>query len=151
MDFVHWLGEHFASILNAAGVVGGLLFTGFALRGEAKARRLANFLTLTEHHRDLWTRVHERPELARVLSEDPELTAHPITEEEDLFVNLLVIHLNSTFLAIREGALVRPDHLQEAVRWLYTRPIPRAVWERTKQFQDRKFVAFVESSLHRGK
>src|SRR5262245_4626929 len=108
---------------------------------------MANLLTLTEHHRDLWTRLHDRPELSRVLSETPDLQTRPITEEEAVFVNLLIVHLNSTFLAIREGALIRPEHLKEAVRWLYTRPIPHAVWEKTKQFQDRAFVNFVEGSL----
>ena len=147
MEVLHWLEEHFTVVLNGLGVIGGLLFTGFALRGESKARRMANLLTLTEHHRDLWTRLHDRPELSRVLSDTPDLQTRPVTEEEDMFVNLLIVHLNSTFLAIREGALLRPEHLKEAVRWLYSRPIPRAVWEKTKQFQDRAFVKFVEDSF----
>lgn len=144
---VHWLAENFTTFLNAAGVIGGLLFTALSIRGETKARRIGNLLMLTEHHRDLWTRIYERPELLRVLKEDVDLSQQSITEEEEIFVNLLILHLHSVYQAIRAGTFMKPEGLQQAIRWLYSRPIPRAVWEKLRPLQDRDFVRFFETTL----
>jgi hypothetical protein len=36
------------------------------------------------------------------------------------------------------------------IRQFFSRPIPRAVWEQTKVFQDHRFIAFVDRALESG-
>jgi len=48
--------------------VGGLLFTGITLRADAKAKRLQSLFTITQNHRQIWTEIHDRPELSRILA-----------------------------------------------------------------------------------
>ena len=45
MGSLHWLAQNWFTLLNAIGVVGGLLFTGHSLRSETKTRRIANLLS----------------------------------------------------------------------------------------------------------
>ena len=146
MDFQGTV-QSLTPFLNAAGIVGGLLFTALSLRGETKARRFANLLTLTQHHREIWSQLLERPELARVLKADAELTATPVTEAEGVFVNLLVLYMNSVYAATRAGFFKAPEGAAQDIRELLSRPIPKAVWNEIRGLQDQGFVSFVEGSL----
>jgi hypothetical protein len=146
MDF-EGVVQSLTPFLNAIGIVGGLWFTAVSLRGETKARRFANLLTLTQHHREIWSELLERPALARVLNSDAELTATPVTEEEGIFVNLLVLYMNSVYAATRAGLFKAPEGAAQDVRDLLSRPIPAAIWKEIRGLQDKGFVAFIEGSL----
>ena len=147
MAFINWGAAHWFELLQSGGIIAGLLFTGFALRADALLKRVQTLFTVTEHHRDLWTQLYSRPELARVLELNPNLEQRPITIEEALFVNLLVLHIVAAFRAAEAEVYTRPEHLTYDIGEILSRPIPRAVWEKVKQVQDSDFVQFVEESL----
>lgn len=67
MDFVPWLSLHWFTLLQSIGIVGGLLFTGVSLRIDTKVRRVSTLITITQQHRDIWTQLYRRPEMARHL------------------------------------------------------------------------------------
>ena len=46
--------------------LGGLWFTAFSLRSETKTRRVANLLTITANHREIWKVFLNDKALARV-------------------------------------------------------------------------------------
>lgn len=147
MEVFEWVTQHWLDLLQSIGIVGGLLFTAISLRIDAKVRRVANLLTLTEHHRDLWTNIYQRPELSRVLNPAADLAQSPLTEEEELFVLLAVLHLGSAHRAMRQGMFAPPAGLRMDIQRFFSRPIPKIVWERIKALQDDDFVKFVETSL----
>src|ERR1051325_34805 len=99
---VSWIAQNWFDLLQSVGIVGGLIFTAVSLRTDARVRRVSNLLTITARHRDLWTRLQERPELARVLSRDVDLQRDQISGAEELFVTFVVLHLNSVQEAIRQ-------------------------------------------------
>ena len=141
---LHWVREHGFDLLGAVGIIASLGFTAFSVRKEESSRRIGNLLALTAAHRDIWTQLFTRPELGRILEALPDLTQKAVTNEEALFVTFLVLHLNATWQAMDEGMFRTRQAVARDVRWFFSRPIPRSVWDKSKAFQDPEFVRFVE-------
>ena len=146
MGFLGWVEEHWFTLLQTLGIVGGLIFSGLGFRLDVKSRRISNLIALTAGHRDIWSEFYRRPELARVLNPNVNLQEAPITETERLFVTLIIVHLSCTYHALENALSVKPDALRQDIKGLFSLPIPRAVWENMKSLQDREFVKFVEGT-----
>ena len=145
MGGLHWIGENWVTVLNAVGIVGGLLFTAFSLRSETKTRRIANLLAITQNHREVWTELYRRPALERVLKSSAELARQPVSVEEEIFVNFVILHLNSVYQAIKAGLVIKPEGVRRDVWWFFSLPIPQAVWEKMKVLHNDDFVSFVDN------
>lgn len=145
MGFWDWLNQNWFILLQSAGIIGGLLFTAFAMRSDEKTRRIGNDLLVTQNHRDIWKEVFRKPDLLRVLDEEVNLNDKPVRREEEIFVNLVILHLNSVFHAMKDKLVLKPEGLQKDVGSFFTLPIPKAVWNEMKLLHDADFVKFVES------
>lgn len=66
---------------------------------------------------------------------------------EELFVQMLILHLASSFLAKKLGMYVQEDGLRLDIKNFFSFPIPKLVWEKSKIYQDTDFVEFVESCM----
>jgi len=82
----------------------------------------------------------------RVLDKTADLKSTPVTDWEELFVNLLILHLNSAYHAMQAKMFVKQEGLQRDIQMFFSLPIPRSVWESAKSFQDADFVKFVEAN-----
>ncbi len=145
MQSLRWLAENWFIYLNALGVVGGLFFTGYSLHSETKTRKIANLLTLTQSHRDIWNAVIHEPKLNRVLAIRVNIERDPVTREEEIFVTLVIQHLSVVFHAMRDELTIPPEGLRRDVWQFFSLPIPQAVWNRVKVLQNDAFVAYVEA------
>ena len=145
MGGLRWIAENWVTALNAVGVVGGLFFTASSFRSETKTRRIANLLTITRSHREIWADFYQNPELSRVLNASADLTQCPVTRDEEIFVELVILHLSSVFHALKDDLVINQEGLRRDVASFFSFPIPRAVWERNKILQNDAFVAFVEN------
>ena len=143
---LHWIREHGFDLVGVVGIIASLGFTALSFRKDERSRRIGNLLALTSAHRDIWSQLFSRPELARILETDPDLIRTPVTNEEALFVTFLLLHLNATWQAMEEGVFRPRQAVARDIRWFFSRPIPRSVWEKSKAFQDADFVRFVEDS-----
>jgi len=144
MDFLQPVITNWFTILSALGIAGGLFFNGYALRSDTKTRRVANLLVLAEGHRDIWKEQLKYPDLARVLDPAANLTKEPLTLSEEIFVNLVIQHLNVVFHTMRDELTVSPEGLRRDVSEFFSLPIPAAVWNKFKVLQNDRFVKFVE-------
>ena len=142
-----WIGEHWFDLVQSAGIIASLLFSAYTTRKDERARRIGNLIAVNEEYRHIWREFYERPQLSRVLKRDVNLIKAPISNEEWLFVKMLILHLDTVRRAIKARMFVKIEGLQQDVRELFALPIPRAVWEKIKPFQDRDFVAFIEAVL----
>lgn len=140
-----WISEHWLDLLQTVGIVASLLLAAYTTWKDDRARRIGNSIAINEQHRKTWKDIYEHPELARVLDVDAD--AKDISIGEELFVTTLISHLSTVFRAVKHGEFVTLEGLQRDVREFFALPIPKAVWEKIKPFQDRDFVAFVESCL----
>ncbi len=145
MGGLRWIAENWVTTLNAVGVIGGLLFTASASRSEERTRRVANLLTITRNHREIWSDFYRTRELARVLAPAPDLVHQPITRQEEIFVNLVILHLSSVFHALKDDVLIHQEGLRRDVAGFFSLPIPTVVWERSRALQNAAFVSYVEA------
>jgi hypothetical protein len=144
MEALGWVSGHWFDILQTTSILVGFFGAAYTIRTNTKERKIGNLFALTTAHREIWSRLYERKELSRVLSESVNLRSEPVTLEEELFVHTLILHVRTAFKA-RELGMQFDDAAD--IRQFFNRPIPRAVWERSKIFQDREFVAFVEQCI----
>ena len=144
MGGLRWIAENWVTALNAVGVVGGLFFTAASFRSEAKTRRVANLLTITKNHRDIWADFYRNRKLARVLDVSADVAKQPVTRQEEIFVNLVILHLSSVFHALKDELVVNQEGLRRDVWSFFSLPIPQTIWEHVRVLQNDAFVAFVE-------
>ncbi len=142
-----WLAEHWFSLLQSAGIIGSLIFTGASLRIDARARRTSNLIAISRQHRDIWTEILRRPDLLRILSPRGRVETAKISESEEAFVTLLIHHLASAYDGIRFGLITELDGLQRDVAQFFALPIPRKVWERIRPYQNMEFVRFMDHTI----
>src|SRR5947207_13668898 len=111
MAFSGWITGNWFDLLQSLGIVGGLLFTAWSVRSETTTRRVNNLLAITKGHRDVWTEFYRRPELKRVLSDRADVGQDEITREEEIFINLVVLHLSCVFYARKTGLVFKLEGL----------------------------------------
>ena len=145
MQGMRWLAEHWETVLNAVGIIGGLFFTSWALYSDTETRRIANLLTITANHREIWKEFFLRPQLARVLKSSVDLTKEAISPEERIFVNMVILHTSSVFETLKNELVTKQEGLRRDVWTFFSLPIPQAVWETTKLLQNDDFVKFIDS------
>jgi hypothetical protein len=147
MSFTDWMHHNWITFIQTGAVAAGLFLVGIGLLLEARARRVANLIQLTQQHRDLWERMYSQPELSRILDPGADPAKMGVTAEEEMFVVFIILHLSSTFYGIRSGFFRKPHGLRKDVERFFSLPIPRAVWKKVKDLQDAMFVKFVERCL----
>ena len=145
---LHWIREHGFDLLGAGGIVASLSFTGLAFRKDEQARHVSNLLAIVAAHREIWSELYSRPELARVLDARVNVALAPVTTEEALFVSFLLNHLNASFQAAKAKMFAPVGAMEHDIRSFFSLPTPRAVWEKSRALQDEDFVAFVEDALN---
>ncbi len=144
MGIFRFAAENWFDFLSTIGIVGSLLFTAHSLRSETKTRRIANLLTLTTNHREIWKEFYELPELKRVLDPASDMKKRPVTSAEEMFVKFIILHLSSAYYAMNDELLMKLDGVRMDACAFFSLPIPSAVWEKLKVFQNEDFVAFVD-------
>lgn len=147
MEIIHFAGGHF-DLISTVAIIASLLFTAVEFRHSAKAQRVTNLLTLTRHHREIWSQFYARPGLHRVLNPKADLKRKPVTNEEALFVTFLILHLQAYYQATREKMFIKSKAVDKDIHWIFSLPIPKSVWEKSKATQDEDFVAFVEGAFN---
>ncbi len=142
-----WVQENWFSLVQTIGIVGGLLFTAISIRQATVARKASDLLNLTEQHRHLWNEVYSRPALSRIYAENVDLLAHPLTIQEERFLNEVIVHFQTGWQLASNGALLTLEAMAADARTFFRLPLPHTVWSRTKAARDPKFVRFIESCL----
>lgn len=147
MEILEKVAGHWFDILQTASILAGFFTAAYTIRTNTKERKIGNLFALTTAHREIWSRLHEQKELSRVLSLSINLRSEPVTLEEELFVHTLILHVRTAFKARNLGMQFDDDAVAADIRQFFNRPIPHTVWERSKVFQDREFVDFVERCI----
>jgi len=144
----NWITGHWLDLLQSLGIVGGLLFSAYTTRKDERARRISNSIAINEQYRQIWNEMYNHPELSRVLAKDANVRQTPVSRQEELFVTTLILHLSTVYRAMKHGEFVNLEGLQKDVAEFFSLPIPRAVWNKIKKFQDENFMRFIENHVH---
>ncbi len=146
MGVFDWIAQH-SDLLQNLGIISGFLFTAHSIRREGEARKIGNAMEMTQHHHTIWKQAYERPELSRILDKGADLETKPLTNEERLFVTLLILHLDVVHRAMKAKMFVKLGGVREDIKGFFSLPIPKAVWETAKPLHDEVFIRFVETAL----
>jgi hypothetical protein len=144
MGIGEWILQNWFNLFSSIGIIAGLWFTAFSLRSETKTQRIANLLTITANHREIWKEFLNNPKLARVRDAAADTAKQPVTDAERVFVNLVIQHINSVYYAMSDQLVVKYEGLRRDIAQFFSLPIPQAVWERMKVFQNDALVRFIE-------
>ncbi|HXR03203.1 MAG TPA: hypothetical protein VN836_00670, partial [Verrucomicrobiae bacterium] len=69
-----------------------------------KTRRIANLLTITANHREIWKEFLNNPKLQRVRNPAADTVKQPVTDAEQVFVNLVIRKRHAEHLLTRATA-----------------------------------------------
>jgi len=139
-----WFLQNWFNLFSAIGIIAGLWFTAFSLRSETKTRRIANLLTITANHREIWKEFLNNPKLARVRDAAADTAKQPVTDAERVFVTMIILHISSVYYAMKDELVVKLEGLRRDIAQFLSLPIPKAIWERMKVFQNEALVRFIE-------
>jgi len=142
-----WWIDNWHSLFESVGIIGGLLFTAASFRSEAKTRRIANLLTITSNHRAIWAETYVHVGLGRVKSRNVDLQRKPVTPQEEIFVNSVVLHVSSTLHATLDDLMIREDGFRGDVSEFFSLPIPHAVWRKVRVYQNDATVRFIDTCI----
>ena len=143
---MEWLTAHWF-VIERICLLSGLFLTAYTIHKDERARQIGNMIAISARYGDIWQELYKRPELARVLKPNMDLDKEPVTDQEWLFVKMLIIHLDTVRRAMKAGMFVKIEGLQSDVREFFTLPIPKAVWRKSKPLQNQDFAAFIEDCL----
>ena len=142
-----WVAENWFDLLSSVGIIGGLIFTAVTLHSETKTRRVANLLTMTQNHRELWKGFYRNVEMTRILDPAADPKSSPVNRGEEIYIITVIQHLAAVYRAMRYDLTIRPEGMGRDVGSFFSLPIPKWVWDKIKPFQDKDFVAFVDECL----
>ncbi len=145
MESFSWFHVSFADLATII----GLLFSGYGLFFNANETRVSNLLEVTKQHRELWTWIRSRPESSRLFDAHADITTEKVTEDERWSVNFVILHLAANYRAAKAGTYKLPEKLDTDIRSFFSRPVPNAVWNSVKRFQDTDFALFVEREANK--
>jgi hypothetical protein len=144
-----WLEQNWFSLIQTVGIVAGLLFTAKTLRRDLSDRRTGKLLALAEQHRELWSEAVRNPDLCRIFQDEVDLAKAPVTSGEEEFLNVVIYHFNTGWELAKLGELLSMDVFGLDAKTFFCRPIPKAVWLKSRSRRNPAFVAFIDSCLER--
>jgi hypothetical protein len=133
-----WLADNWFNIVTTV-LGGGVWFSGYSIhkdakahKEEAKALRVANLLAITASHREIWKEFLSNPKLSRVHDAAADTAKQPVTDAEQVFVALVILHTNSVFYANKEQLVIEHEGLRRDIAQFFSLPVPKAVWAKAK-------------------
>lgn len=148
MDFPQWLDNHGFDLLEAVGIIASLILSAASFQRSHQSRRISNLISLSQAHREIWKEfVAYGSQLARIREHKVDLTKEPVTNAEETFIVAVVQHLGVVFRSTKIDLTVKPEQLERDVVQFFQYPVPKAVWNKLRTYQDGDLVKFVDNVL----
>jgi hypothetical protein len=145
MEIGEWTLQNWFNLFSAIGIVASLWFATISLRSETKTRRIANLLTITANHREIWKEYLNNPKLERIRNAAADTASQPVTDAERVFVTMIILHISNVYYATSDQLIVKVEGWRRDIAHFLSLPVPREIWDKIKVVQNEDFVAFVES------
>ncbi len=147
MEAIRWVSTNWFEAVQTVGIISSSLFTAYIIRKDSTQRKVENLNALGESHHSIWKQMRESPGLSRIMDERADLATKPLSNEERVFVTSLVAHTYRVYQTSKARMLVKLEKARKDIGALFSLPIPKAVWEKIREYQDTDFVSFVEECL----
>jgi hypothetical protein len=147
IEIMHKIITLLLAWLEPVGIISGLVFSGIALRNDTKARRVENHIKIVDGYREIWSAILSDPKLERILWDNLDLNANPISAAEDRLVRFIFQNVLLAFEARSVGQLGDIGNLEKDVTEFISHPIPKTVWKEIARFQPEIFRKFIEGLM----
>lgn len=138
--FLEWLKRDWFNLVQAFCLVGGFVFA-------VKAWRIQFLTMLAEKHRAVWEKMVENPKLHRIFAEQTDLSERPVTPEEEIALNMILIQYETGWEAAKFLDRGRLTPLANDISKFFRLPLVWQAWEKNRGALDPRFVCFVEKAL----
>lgn len=118
---LNFLFAHWFDILQTISILFGFYVTIKSLAENTSTLRMKNLLELNNSYQSIWSNVISNPKLHRIF-EQANLAQEPIKPEEEFVVLQNIVHLFTTYTAIKLGQLPKPKGMDENVREFFALP-----------------------------
>ena len=147
IEIMHKMAELLMAWLQPIGIISSLLFSGIALRNDTKARRVENHIKIVDGYRQIWSAILSDAKLERILWDDLDLSANPISAAEDRLARFIFQNILLACEARSVGQLGDIGNLEKDVAEFISHPIPKSVWKEIARFQPEAFRKFIEGLM----
>ena len=147
MGIWEWVSQNWFNVFSSIGIMGSFWVGIMAVRSDAKTRQVSNLLAVTANYRQVWKDYFDNPKLSRVLEAKVDVKSQPVTPEEEFFINQVIFHVSTFYYATKENLFIAQAGARHDIGDLFSLPIPRAVWSKSKLLQNLDFAAFIDSAL----
>ncbi|KKR13591.1 MAG: hypothetical protein UT42_C0044G0010 [Candidatus Falkowbacteria bacterium GW2011_GWA2_39_24] len=103
---MEWIQNNWFNVLQSIGIIASVLFTAYVVRVSNKSKKVENLLLLNQYHREIWLYYLDNPHLSSIFKKDIPEDYNP-TDIENRFVSIIILHLNTAFLATKAGVIER--------------------------------------------
>src|SRR5438270_2325293 len=107
-----WLTTHWFDCIETIGVISGFAFTAYTIGKDERSRQITNLILINARYSDIWKTFYDHPELTRILKKKLDLGKIPVTDQERLFVKMLILHLDTVRRSMKAGMFVRIQGLE---------------------------------------
>ena len=121
-----------------------LLLSGYLAYRGRRALEVDTQIRIVASHRDLWSQAISEPTLAQLGRPAESLFLRPVSDEEHLFVLLVINHLHSVVMAQDLGVLPRVWGIERDVAFLFSIAVVREVWRQRRHGFEPSFRDFVD-------
>lgn len=142
-----WLQANWFNFVQSVGIISSLLATVYTLTRDARSRKVSNYISLIEYHRDIWQLTFDKPELNRVHQRDPELFTVPFTPDEKQFLTFVFLHISCSFELQKTNRMIKIEMIEYDIAEFAKGPLVRRFWEENKRYYNDDFVRFVDNSI----
>lgn len=124
----------------------GFFINAYATFRNISSRKLSNYQEIVKSHRDIWKITIDKPEIyGRILEKGVDLSQNPITYQEKLFIQLVLLHMTSAFSFSKQSEMVKISKLKYDFDDFISLTIPNEVWKDVKEFYNSDFVKFIDN------
>lgn len=144
--FHDFLLKNWFDLLQTVFILVGFILTYRATRHDMRSSKIDHLLQINESHREIWSKTYTQPELLRVKKPEVDLETQPITEAEKRMVKEIILHMSIVYEAIQSKQIDKGEMDKDIAGYLQL-PIPNAVWQEIKEYQDKRFVKYIDALL----
>jgi hypothetical protein len=111
----------------------------------SRMHKMDAIVDLIQQQHTIWLRFFDAPSLKRILEAKLDLSKNPVTEDETIFTSFIILHLTTVFIAVRRGMIPPPAKLDADLKSFFALPIPRVVWQQTKDRHDADTMSYLDA------
>jgi len=137
---IEWFKSDWFNVVQAFCLIGGFNFA-------AKAWRIQFLTALAEKHRSVWEKIMGNPALNRIFAKEADLSKCPLTPDEEIALNIIIIHYETGWEVAKFLDRERLLPLANDISSFFRLPLVNAAWEKNKQTHKKRFVQFVSHAL----